>query len=135
MRFRQQRQPGIPEINLIPMLNVMMGILAFFALITMSLTVQQTVEVPLPNPDLTPPPDTEPPPPLIVTLDAQGILQANGDRMEAAELQRRILRYLDQQPQGTIILQADAQQPYQAVLTLLETMKATGGDRVTLAID
>ncbi|PSB68311.1 biopolymer transporter ExbD, partial [filamentous cyanobacterium CCP1] len=43
MRFKHRQQSQLPEVNLIPMLNVMMGILAFFVMITMMLTTQQGV--------------------------------------------------------------------------------------------
>ncbi|HEY9817244.1 MAG TPA: biopolymer transporter ExbD [Candidatus Obscuribacterales bacterium] len=133
MRFRQQRPSGIPEINLIPMLNVMMGILAFFALITMSLTAQQAVEVPLPSNLAAGRPPTEP---LLVEMDAQGQFMANRDRIRSqGELERLTMRYLDESPDGQVVFHAHDQLPYSDVLTTLEALKVIGGDRVSLAID
>ena len=134
MRFKQPQNSGIPEVNLIPMLNVMMGILAFFALITMTLAAQQSVEVPLPSNNPAPA-STEPPEPLLVVMNAQGQLLANDEPMATtAELERRVLLYLDQSD-GVVIFQPSPQLPYSDVLTTLEAMRAIGGDRISLAID
>jgi biopolymer transport protein ExbD len=47
MRFKQEQSSKLPQVDLIPMLNVMMGILAFFVMITMSLGSEQLIEVQL----------------------------------------------------------------------------------------
>jgi biopolymer transport protein ExbD len=136
MRFKQQQNSGIPEVNLIPMLNVMMGILAFFALITMTLAAQQSVEVPLPSKDPAPASSTEPPEPLMVAMDVQGQVFVNDEPMAAdAAFERRVLLYLDQTPDGVVIFQPSSQLPYSDVLAMLEVMRAIGGDRISLAID
>jgi biopolymer transport protein ExbD len=136
MRFKHRQQISqIPEINLIPMLNVMMGILAFFVMITMMLTTQQGVQVELPgNPELaaSPPPDL--PPPLIVELTSQGI-RINEQPIANAELSSQMQTYLAANPDGIVALQADPSVPYEQVIQLLSEMKDIGGDRVSLAID
>lgn len=50
MRFKN-RQPGsqIPEVNLVPMMDVLMTVLTFFIIVSMGLTGQQIVNVRLPQ--------------------------------------------------------------------------------------
>ena len=48
MRFRHQQESSIPEINLIPMLNVLLGVLAFFVIITLTLGQPRGITVQLP---------------------------------------------------------------------------------------
>lgn len=116
------------------MLNVMMGILAFFVMITMSLTAQMGVEVALPNNAATPPQEPAPDP-LIIQLDPQGQQIVNGQPIPAGQLDASVRSYLAAAPKGFIILQADRQLSYEQVVQTLEDLKAIGGDRVSLAID
>jgi biopolymer transport protein ExbD len=61
---------------------------------------------------------------------------ANRDRIRSqGELERLMMRYLDESPDGQVVFQAHEQLPYSDVLTTLEALKAVGGDRVSLAID
>ncbi|MBE9179056.1 biopolymer transporter ExbD [Oculatella sp. LEGE 06141] len=133
MQFRNREQAPLPEINLIPMLNVMMGILAFFVMITMNLTTQQGVEVPLPDraENTSVQPDIYP---LIVDLMPQGIMLGE-QSIEEAQLLQEIQNYLTSNEAGMVVLQVDPQLPYDRVVQLLGTMKEIGGDRVSLAID
>jgi biopolymer transport protein ExbD len=133
MRFRDRSPAPLPEINLIPMLNVMMGILAFFVMITMSLTTQQGVEVPLPDRPETAAnqPDAEP---FIINLTLQGIV-LNDQPLTEAQLLQQVEVYLAANPQGFVVLQAAPALPYDSVVQLLGQLKDVGGDRVSLAID
>lgn len=135
MRFKHRQQSQLPEVNLIPMLNVMMGILAFFVMITMMLTTQQGVQVELPgNPDVAPSPSPDTPLPLIVELTPQGLL-VNEQPIANAELSAQMQSYLATAPNGIIALQADPNVPYEQVIQLLGEMKDIGGEQVSLAID
>ncbi len=134
MRFKQQTTAKLPEINLIPMLNVMMGILAFFVMITMTLTAQQSVDIQLPNPDSADPSQNAPDP-VIVELNPQGQTVINDQTLSQAQLTQQIQLYLSQNPQGFVILKADRQLPYELVVQQLQEMRQIGGDRVSLAIE
>ncbi|WAL61669.1 ExbD/TolR family protein [Thermocoleostomius sinensis] len=136
MRFKQRpQQAALPEINLIPMLNVMMGILAFFVMVTMMLTTQQGVEVQLPGaPDAATPPPTDTPDPLVVTLTLQGIALED-QPVTNAQLTQAMQRYLETYRTGIVVLQADPNVPYEQVVQQLGVMKDIGGNRVSLAID
>jgi biopolymer transport protein ExbD len=136
MRFKQP-DTGVPDVDLIPMLNVMMGILAFFVMITMTLTAEESVQVELPNSADAPPPleDTTPPEPMIVQLDPDGNLLLNQESIEVSEMEAQIKAYLTNHEDGFVVLQADLDLPYQEVVQLLQDMQEIGGDRVSLAIE
>ncbi|GAB4382915.1 MAG: hypothetical protein Kow00121_43870 [Elainellaceae cyanobacterium] len=135
MRFKHRHtQSQLPEVNLIPMLNVMMGILAFFVMVTMSLTTQEGVEVQLPgNPETAVPPQASPEP-LLVQLTPQGILLLD-QPVTNPQLEQQMQTYLETDPAGIVVLQPDPGMPYDQVIQLLGEMKDIGGDRVSLAID
>jgi biopolymer transport protein ExbD len=136
MRFRtQQTQSSIPSIQLIPMLNVIMGVLAFFVMTSMLLTTQEGVNVQLPNTENTQTQPPEKPTPLIVQLKSQGQLVIGNQVISQEQLFEQIQTYLSQNPQGAVFLQADSQLPYEQVIQVLAQMRDVGGDRVSLAIE
>lgn len=135
MRFRsRQADASVPEVNLIPMMNAMLAILAFFVIVAMSLSSFQTLTVELPPAeDAIVPPNL--PDPLIAKLQPEGQIRLNNQPVTEGQLLAAIRSYLAANPQGSVLLQAEAQVPYRKVIQLLGTMQDVGGDRVSLAID
>lgn len=116
------------------MLNVMMGILAFFVMITMSLTAQQSVDIQLPD-SAESAPQTAAPDPLVVKLTQQGQILLNDQPATHSQLAPQMQQYLGSNREGFVILTADRQIPYEQVVQLLGEMREIGGDRVSLAVD
>lgn len=136
MRFKNRSYGSPPPINLTPMLNVMMGILAFFVMITMLLSEEQGISVILPPAQNTPPASPEEPPePLLVTLTAQQQILIEGEPVPQNQWQGPVQVYLRANPEGFVILQADRRLPYEQVVQTLAEMKQVGGDRISLSID
>lgn len=135
MRFRSRPvASSLPEVNLIPMMNAMLAILAFFIIVAMSLSSFQTLTVELPASEtaIVPP---ELPDPLIAQLQPGGQIRLNDQLATQEQLITAIRTYLAANPQGSVLLQAEAPVPYREVIQLLGTMQEAGGDRVSLAID
>ncbi|MBD1862387.1 MULTISPECIES: biopolymer transporter ExbD [Trichocoleus] len=135
MRFKsRQNRAEMPELNLLPMMDVIMTVLTFFIIVSMTLTNQKTVNITLPSANTS----TElqnTPDPLVVGLNRQGqVLLADQPTNEAA-LAQQMQAYLVQNPKGAVILKADSKLPYEQVVKLLATMRDVGGDRVSLAVD
>ncbi|MEO1401339.1 MAG: biopolymer transporter ExbD [Cyanobacteria bacterium J06635_1] len=127
----------IPAIDLVPMLTVMMGVLAFFVVVTVSLGSEDLIEVELP-----PKQDEDSEPQVnsikdlfIVELDATEQMLLNGDPIAQAELATRIETYLAQNPENTVYLVPDETLEYENVMQFLGTMRQVGGDRVSLALE
>lgn len=136
MKFKhQQASSKLPEINLIPMLNVMMAVLAFFVMISMTLTnAQQGVDVQLPSQEREEiPQDT--PDPLIVELNQNGEIFLNSQPMTQEQILEEIQAYLMKTPKGTVLLDADNNLPYEQVVQLLGEMRDVGGEQVSLGIE
>lgn len=138
MRFKRLKQEAkLPEVNLIPMLNVMMGVLAFFVTITMTLSAQLMLEMQLPSDADDVPPEALAgfPDPLIVELTRQEQLLLDNRTVSMTQLQPAIQTYLQQNPKGSVFLKPDRQLSYEVVMKVLGEMKTVGRDRVSLAID
>ena len=135
MRFKNQQNAKLPQVDLIPMLNVMMGILAFFVMITMSLGSEQLIEVQLPaeQPENVSPP--LPANPFIVELVGEGEILLNGQPTDVPTLQGRMESYLASDPENIVFILPNQDLPYEVVMQFLGEMRAVGGDRVSLAIE
>ncbi len=136
MRFKsQQKGSQMPEVNLVPMMDVILTILTFFIIVSMTLTgQQQSVDITLPSTDAgastLPVPD-----PLVVGLNQQGQVLLNNQPVGDAQLSQQMQTYLVQNSKGAVILKADRKLPYEQVVQVLGKMRDIGGDRVSLAID
>lgn len=136
MRFKNQRTgPSMPAIDLIPMLNVMMAVLAFFVMISTTLTSEQGVDIQLPSSQSDSEIQQKQPDSLIVQLNPQGQIVVREQTVTPEQLTSQIKAYLQQNEQGIVQLVADPKVPYEQVVQLLGEMKALGGDRVSLAIE
>ncbi|MBD2035203.1 biopolymer transporter ExbD [Leptolyngbya sp. FACHB-321] len=135
MRFKsKQKGSELLDVNLIPMMDVLMTVLTFFILISMTLTTQQSVDVTLPTASEGTK-EQKLPDPLIVGLTRQGQMTVSNTPVTQDQLATQMVEYLNKNPQGAIVLKADNQLAYQKVVQVLGTMQAIGGERVSLAID
>jgi biopolymer transport protein ExbD len=139
MRFKHQRQGSqVPEVNLVPMMDVLMSVLTFFIIISMTLTGQQWLNVRLPR-SVSGASDAGGGAvtvvPLVVGLDQAGNLVMDNTIITFEQLNQRTRAYFAQYPDGQLILKADRELAYQDVATLLTDLRATGGNRVSLAVE
>ncbi|PSN20729.1 biopolymer transporter ExbD [filamentous cyanobacterium CCP5] len=137
MKFKYDQRSGkIPQVDLIPMLTVMMGVLAFFVVVTMTLGTESLIEVQLPaeeQPDAAP--ADLPADPFIVEMGRDGELLLNGQPSDSETIKAQIQTYLERSPQNTVFLLPDQDLPYEQVMQFLGEMRQVGGDRVSLAIE
>jgi biopolymer transport protein ExbD len=142
MKFKSQnRSSQMPEVNLIPMMDVIMTILTFFIIVSMTLTNSTgSVKVQLPGSGQgTSPSNDKKVDPQIIKIDAQGKLYLVGSNSQetpvALEQIEPIVRtYLQQNAKGVVLINADRTLPYDNVIQVLMKLKAIGGDRVSLGV-
>ncbi len=125
----------MPEVNLVPMMDVVMTILTFFIILSMTYTVgQQSVNVQLPSTDSGTSLEKNPDP-LIVGLNEKSEIFVGDKAVNNDELATEMKTYLETNTQGAVILKADKNLPYERVVQLLGEMRDIGGERVSLAIE
>ncbi len=109
-----------------------MTVLTFFIIISMTLNLEQGVDVKLPgNTQSAAQPAPEP---LVAKLERQGLTVAEQSVTKQQAIEQ-IKAYLSQNPKGEVVLQAAPDVPYEQVVALLGELKAAGGERVLLAIE
>jgi biopolymer transport protein ExbD len=139
MRFRtQQRQKSMPEINLVPMMDVIMTILTFFIILSMSLNDFQSIEIRLPSKGSSSSESSDPkqqsgPASLLIAINPKRQLFINQKLTPRDQLVPQAQTYLQANPQGKVIIVADKTVPYEEVLQTLTTLRDVGGDRVSLS--
>ncbi|HZG39901.1 MAG TPA: biopolymer transporter ExbD [Nodosilinea sp.] len=135
MRFKSKAAPPPPQVDLIPMLTVMMGILAFFVVVTLTLGSEKFIDVQLPAEQLDNAPQPLPADPFIVQLLGDNQVQLNGQPIEVDALKGQMEAYLSRNPENIVFLLPDQDLPYEQVMQFLGEMRSIGGNRVSLAIE
>ncbi len=137
MESKKYETRPIPSIDLIPMLNVMMGILAFFVMITMSLANQIFFDVQLPRDSNRDP--LQSPTKLgdlfIVEQRQQGQFLFRNQLFSQKQIEQQVQSYLQQNAAGIVFFRPNRQLPYEQVVQSLAQLREIGGDRVSLVID
>lgn len=136
MRFRNKESSQLPEVNLVPMMDVLMTVLTFFIIVSMTLTGQQILNLNLPQTDGEGAErEAAARKTLIVGLNADRQVIINNQPINPDQLAQQMQIFLAENPQGMVLLKADRELTYAAVAQLLKTMRDLGGDRVSLAIE
>lgn len=136
MKFRGRHQGSqMPELNLVPLMDVIMTILIYFIIVSMTLTNFQAVDVTLPGRGGQSGSSAVPIEPLVVGLNLQGQILVNSAVVSQDELGAAVTQYLSEKPKGLVVIKADRAVPYEGVVTLLSSLQRLGGDRVSLAVE
>lgn len=140
MRFKNRnRGSQLPEVNLVPMMDVLMTVLTFFIIISMTLRGQQLSNVQLPQTNdaggegSTAVDDEKAT--LVVGLSPEKEILLDGQPVTSAQLSQRMRDFLLENPEGTVLLKADRGLTFSDVSSVLKTMRDVGGNRVSLAFD
>jgi biopolymer transport protein ExbD len=134
MRRKYNQGSQMPEVNLVPMMDVVMTVLTFFIIISMTLTSLNAVDVPLPPSDASQTKE-KPAEPLIVEMNRQGQLLVANNLVTESQLTQQMRSFIQANRKSAIILRANEQLSYEKVVQQLGKMRAVAGDRVSLATD
>ncbi len=126
------------EINVVPMIDIMLVLLVVFMITAPLLT--QGIEVDLPKANAAPietPPDLEP---LVLSVDAEGNLYINaGDNEDqpqaGAEIVRRVKIVLEQTPERPMFVKADRAVPYGNVVGAMVVLQEGGATSIGFITD
>ncbi|HEX6703515.1 MAG TPA: biopolymer transporter ExbD [Albitalea sp.] len=111
----------VAEINMVPLIDVMLVLLVIFIITAPLLTHAVKLELPQASSSV----DVAPPAKIEFAIDAQGTLFWNGERLTRAEAARRFAAESAKQPQPEVHLRADQDVAYRVVAqTLADASKA-----------
>jgi biopolymer transport protein ExbD len=139
MRLQRRHQsPPVTEINLIPMMDVLLTVLTFFIIISMTLSTGQNVlnvNLPTTEADATSSSSSKTPDLLMIGINPKGEVVIKNKPVDLTQLDAQLEAYFQKSPQGFVVLQADKALAYEKITKVLGRLRAIGGDRVALAVD
>jgi biopolymer transport protein ExbD len=112
------------EINVTPLIDIVLVLLIVFIVLVPGLTKALPVAVPRVVQTGAPPPAHNPP--LVVTLDADAGLRLQSDRIELSRLADALVPVVQLQPAGMrrVFLKVDGEQRWQKVVDVLDQIRA-----------
>ena len=121
--FNDNPQPApMSDINVTPMVDVMLVLLVIFIITAPLFT--HAVKIDLPNAQSAPAP--EKPETVTLSIDSNGKLFWNNDAIDAAELDARLAKAAQQQPQPELQLRADKATRYEVIAQVMSSAQGSG---------
>jgi biopolymer transport protein ExbD len=126
MRIRDFRADDMPEINMIPLIDVVLCLIIFFV-ITTTFESRSVLKLQLPRADGEPAATQDKALDVLVNADGRYFV---GDRealrTDVESLKRTIAEVAGSDRSRTVLLRADARTPHQAVVTALDALGQLG---------
>ncbi len=135
MNFQRGRQKEDPEINLVPMIDVLLVILIFL-MITTTYSRFSELEISLPQASSDKPADH--PNVINITVNASGNYTVNQTPVGNSSMERlsKELRVAaGDRPNPVIIINADADATHQSVITVMEAARLAGYNQITFTTE
>lgn len=138
MRIRDFRADDEPEINLIPLIDVVLCLLIFFV-VTTTFDARSVLKLQLPKADGTPSEASSKALSVLVNADGRYFVQdREALRTDIDSLKRTIVEVVGdgspaERSARPVLLRADARTPHQAVVTALDALGQLGFRRISIA--
>ena len=133
MRIRDHRAFDEPDINLVPLIDVILVLIIFFV-VTTTFDARSMLKLELPQ--ATGEPATSDTRALVVLVNADGryfVQDREVLRTDIASLRAVIVEVAGDDRERPVLLRADARTPHQAVVTALDAVGQLGFTRVSIA--
>jgi len=130
--FNDNKQPApMADINVTPMVDVMLVLLVIFIITAPLFT--HAIKLDLPNARSAPAP--EKPETISLSINAEGTIYWNKDRIEQKELDARLAVAAQKQPQPELQLRADKSTRYETIAQVMAAAQANGMTKLGFVTD
>jgi biopolymer transport protein ExbD len=132
MRFRRPLDEE-PELNLIPLIDVMLIVLIFLAVTTTYARFSE-LKIELPRADATKP--QQRPNEILVAVTADGRFAVDRQLVpftDSGSFAQHLARHAQGRSDPLLVINADAQAPHQAVINVMEAARLAGLPRISFA--
>lgn len=130
MKLRNYRETKQPNLNIIPMIDIMFFLLVFFMLSTMYMVEQKTIPVNLPQATSA---AIDNKTNFTVTLKDDGSIYLEDQQTDIQTLLMQATKEQKNNPSFAIIIRADKDINYDKVVSFIDTLKKAGITRFGLA--
>jgi biopolymer transport protein ExbD len=134
MNFQRGRHKEEPEINLVPMIDVLLVILIFLMITT---TYSKFSEMEISLPQATSNQQVEHADVINILVSAAGAYRINGSSVEQSieALGAALRKAAGERPDPVIVINADADATHQAVIRVMEAARLTGYNHITFTTE
>lgn len=127
-----ERQPVLADINMTPMIDIMLVLLVVFIITAPLLSHSIAMDLPKAQAGASPASTVSP---VAVAIDAKGQLFWNGQPMPAAQMDQRFREAAAQQPQPDIALSADQHTAYSQITAVMSAAQRAGLSHFGFVVD
>lgn len=131
MSFEEDENELLCEINVTPLVDVMLVLLVMFIVTASAITT--SVHVNLPKTGSVAPPDAKQP--IVLSVDRSGHYFIDKDRVSLDELKQRLTRIHHKTPHKAAQLQADEGVPYGKVGKAMAALQSSGIQKIAVLSD
>lgn len=133
MRIRDRSAEDEPELNLVPLIDVILVLIIFFV-VTTTFDSRAVLRLQLPRADGAPAPTQVQPLSVLVNADGRYfVAEREVLRTDVESLKRSIAEVAGDDRERPVLLRADARTPHQAVVTAYEALGQLGFKQIMIA--
>jgi len=123
-----------PAMNVTPLVDVVLVLLIIFMVVTPLLTKQLWLNLPQKNDTKaeTPPPPFDADKPVVLTVDAEGVIRINRNEVPKAALSERIARILAARADGLLYFDAADDAPYGMTVDVMDRARRGGARSIAI---
>ena len=130
MRLLDTEAEQAPQINILPMIDVIFTILIFFIVSTLFLTRSQGLSVNLPKAETT---QTQQREKVNLTIEADGDIFLNQELIEFNRLETELRSLIDPKTESLVILNADRESKHGLVIEVMDILRQIEGVKLAIA--
>jgi biopolymer transport protein ExbD len=121
---------GSFQINIVPMIDVLFCILAFFIVSSLYLIRSEGLPVNLPQAVTA---QTQPQSQIVVTINADGRIALNRNPIRLQQLAAGVRSLMGQRPQAVVVINADERVTHGRVVSVIDRLNQVPGVRLAIA--
>jgi biopolymer transport protein ExbD len=129
--MRLPEEPDIPpQINIVPMIDVIFALLTFFIMSSLYLTRSAGLPVNLPKAATA---QTQSQSQIVVTVNQQGQISLNRQSAQLGDLQPRIRTLIGSSPSTLVVVNADERVSHGQVIAVMDQLRSIPGVKLAIA--
>ena len=132
MNLQSFRMKSRPEFMIIPMIDIIFFLLVFFMMNSLQTIAQKALSVQLPQATTASVPAQLP---VVLTLDAEGHITIDNTPMSIDAAEILVKERIAQNPNASVILQADKRAIHGQVVAIMDMLKQAGVKRLAIAAE
>jgi biopolymer transport protein ExbD len=130
MHVPDDENDDIPEINIVPMIDVVFALLTFFIMASLSLSRAQGLDVNLPEASTA---GTQTESEINVTIDPQGDVLLNQQPIQIEEIPAAVQLIKGNSPTAFVVISGDVEVNYGRVIVVMDKLRTIEGVKIGVA--